>query len=133
MNDGNGGERVGRGEEESGADLGGGKREAQGPRGERGEWERGPRRRGCWRPYPPRRRRGGAAGTAPVPTPVGGTGKGGEWERWAGPGVGPVGPGVLWGGGLLLFPFLCLCSFAFSFYLFIFFSVLFHLKYLGIL
>ena len=35
VNDGNGGERVGRGEEESGADPGG-KREARGPRGRAG-------------------------------------------------------------------------------------------------
>ena len=141
VNDGNGGERVGRGEEESGADPGDlAGEKAQRPRESGGEWEKGPRRRGSWRPYPPRRRRGGAAGTATVPPPVGGTGKGARGRvGWAGgrgvaaqfgPGVrsrwatGPVGE-----EGLLLFLFLlCLFCFLFSFYLFIFFAVLFHLE-----
>ena len=136
----NGGERAraegNEGERE--VDLAGGRRRGRGTSG--GEWERGPRRRGSWRPYPPRRRRGGAAGTATVRPRSGeqGRGRGGEW---AGPGVGGVaaqfGPGVrsrwatgpVGGEGLLLFLFLlCLFCFLFSFYLFIFFSVLFHLK-----
>ena len=63
--------------------------EAQRPRGRTGVSGREARGGGgSWRPYPPRRRRGGAAGTAPVPTPVGGTGKGargrGGLAGWAG-------------------------------------------------
>ena len=54
-----------------------------------------------------------------------------------GPGFGPDGPRVQWGGRAFPFSFFflfsdCFC-FLFSFYLFISFSVLFHLKYLGIL
>ena len=45
----NGGERVGRGEEGSGAYPG---ERRRGRGSERGEWERGPRERGRWRPYP---------------------------------------------------------------------------------
>ena len=146
VNDGNGGERVGRGAEESGADPGEGRGRRGGREGERGEWEGGPRRRGSWRPYPLRRRcrRGGRAAARPCSDPVGGTGKG-RGRRWAGPGArgcGPVwaggfgadGPRVQWGGkACSFFSFSVLFCFLFSFYLFISFSVLFHLKYLGIL
>ena len=79
MNDGNGGERVGRGEEETGADLGG-KREAQGPRGERGEWERGPRRRGELAPLSSPSPARGCGGDGPCSDPGRGNREGGEGE-----------------------------------------------------
>ena len=147
VNDGNGGERVGRGEEGSGADPGEGRGRRGGREGERCEWERGPRERGRWRPYPlagftagegVRRRR------APF-RPGRGNRKGtrGE-ERWAGPGSGVRGCGPVWAGGVRcrwatgpvggggrpapFFLFLLCFCFLFSFYLLISFSVLFHLK-----
>ena len=73
----------------------------------------------------------GCGGDGPCSDPGRGNREGGERERWAGPGVGPVGPGVQWGGGpspFFLFSLPVLFSVVFSFYLFIFFSVLFHLK-----
>ena len=142
MNDGNGGERVGRGEEESGADLGG-KREAQGPRGERGEWERGPRRRGELAPLSspasvPARWSGGSA---PLFRPGRGNREGGEGGEvgWAGVGgcggaaqfgpggFGADGPRVQWGGRpapSFSFPALFLFSvfFLFAYFLFCFIS-----------
>ena len=146
VNDGNGGERVGRGAEESGADPGEGRGRRGGREGERGEWEGGPRKRGRWRPYP---LAGFTAGEvvrrqrAPVPTGSGeqgrgegggglGRGRGGATQFGPG-GFGADGPRVQWGGRPAPFFFSdCFC-FLFSFYLFISFSVLFHLKYLGIL
>ena len=126
----NGGDRVGRGEGRSGVDLGG-KREAQRPRGERGRvGERPEEAGGAGALILPVAGEVVRRGPAPVPTPVGGTGRAsGRWARPAGPGVGPVGPGVQW-GGLLLLLFFVLFSvlFCLFFYLFISFSVLFHLK-----
>ena len=64
----------------------------------------------------------GCGGDCPCSDPGRGNREGGEWERWAGPGVGPVGPGVQWGGGpspFFLF-FLCLFCFLF-FFLFVYF------------
>ena len=124
-------------------DLAGERRRGRGS--ERGEWERGPRERGPLAPLSSRgvhRRRGGSAATLPCSDPVGGTGRGRGAGGWAGPGRGcgwrpslgrggGVGPRVQWGGGLLFFLLTVLFS-VFS-YLFISFSVLFHLKYLGIL
>ena len=114
MNKVNGGERVGRGEKGSGADPG---ERRRGRGSERGEWERGPRERGRWRPYPlagftagegVRRRR------SPVPTrsgeQEGDAGRGGGLGRGAAAGGGPawaggVGPRVQWGGRPALFFF----------------------------
>ena len=129
----NGGERVGRGEEGSGADPG---ERRRGRGSERGEWERGPRERGRWRPYP---LAGFTAGEGvrrgrPLFRPR--SGEQGRGRGGVGDGLGRLGRGSAQsgqgssGGGEGLLPFfffLCLCSFAFSFYLFIFFSVLFHL------
>ena len=133
MNDGNGGERVGRGEEESGADLGG-EREAQGPRGERGEWERGPRRRGgagalilpvagegVRRGRPLFRPRSGEQGRGEGESGLGrGRGAGGG-PAWAGGGLGRGSSG---GGGLLFFSFDCFvfCFLFFVYFLFCFIS-----------
>ena len=112
----NGGERVGRGEKGSGADPG---ERRRGRGSERGEWERGPRERGRWRPYPlagftagegVRRRR------SPVPTRSGEQ-EGDAGVSWAGPGSGrgwrpslgrgsvQTGHGSSGGKGLFLFPF----------------------------
>ena len=99
----NGGERVGRGEEGSGADPG---ERRRGRGSERGEWERGPRERGPLAPLSSRgvhRRRGGSAATLPCSDPVGGTGRG-RGGRWAGPGRGArvaaqLGPGGVWAAG----------------------------------
>ena len=128
--EGNGGEREG--------DLAGEK--AQRPRESGGEWERGPRERGRWRPYPlagftagegVRRRR------SPVPTRSGeqeGDAGGGGLGRGAGCGWRPsLGRGVLGrgssGGERALFPLLSFSVlFSVFFFLFISFSVLFHLK-----
>ena len=108
------------------ARIWGGKREAQGPRGERGEWERGPRRRG-----------GAGAlilpvagevvrrGPAPVPTPVGGTGKGASGRGGLGRGSAQSGQGSSGGKGLLLF-FLCLFCFLLYFLFIYLFSFLFY-------
>ena len=67
-----------------------GEEEAQGRGGERGECEEEPRRRGAGDLIPSRRRcqQGGWAGMRPVPTLVGGTGKG-ETRESAGP-AGPI-------------------------------------------
>ena len=99
VNDGNGGERVGRGEEGSGADPGEGRGRRGGREGERCEWERGPRERGRWRPYPlagltagegVRRRRA-------LFRPGRGNREGGRGGEWAGPGARGCGP--VWAGG----------------------------------
>ena len=68
----------------------------------------------------------------------GDAGGGEEWAGATGPGGfgggGPVWAGVQWGKrAFSFFFFSVLFCFLFSFYLFISFSVLFHLKYLGIL
>ena len=113
---------------------------------ERGEWERGPRERGTLAPLssPASVPARGSGGSAPLFRPGRGNREGAREEvGWAG-GAG-VRPSLGWGGsvqmghgssggeGLLPFFFSdCFC-FLFSFYLFISFSVLFHLKYLGIL
>ena len=96
----NGGERVGRGEEGSGADPG---ERRRGRGSERGEWERGPRERGRWRPYPlagftagegVRRRR------SPVPTRSGEQeGDAGEGGLGRGAGGGPAWAGGVWAAG----------------------------------
>ena len=125
--EGNGGEREG--------DLAGEK--AQRPRESGGEWERGPRERGRWRPYPlagftagegVRRRR------SPVPTrsgeQEGDAGRGGGLGRGAAAGGGPAWAGGVWaagpvGGERALFPLLpflfcflfsLICLFPFLFY-----------------
>ena len=67
-------------------------------------------------------------GPAPVPAPVGGTGKGASGRGGLGRGSAQLGQGCCGGAFSFFSFFLCLCSFAISFYLFIFFSVLFHLK-----
>ena len=127
----NGGDRVERGEGRSGADLGGKKREAQRPRGERGRvGERPEEARGLASLSSPSPARG-CGGDGPCSNPGRGNREGeGEWERWArpaGPGVGPVGPGVQWGVFSFSF-FLFLCLFCFLLYfLFIYlFSFLFY-------
>ena len=139
VNDGNGGERVGRGEEGSGADPG---ERRRGRGSERGEWERGPRERGPLAPLSSRgvhRRRGGSAATLPCSDPVGGTGRGRGAGGWAGPGRGcgwrpSLGRGGLGrgssGGGERAFFLLLSFSVLFSVFSFLFisFSVLFHLK-----
>ena len=138
VNDGNGGERVGRGEEGSGADPG---ERRRGRGSERGEWERGPRERGPLAPLSSRgvhRRRGGSAATRPVPTRSGeqeGDAGGGGEVGWAGARLrvaaqlGPGG-GRFWAAGpvggsgpfflcfLFLFCFLfsLICLFPFLFY-----------------
>ena len=123
----NGGDRVGRGEGESGVDLGG-KKEAQGPRGERGRvGERPEEAGGASVLILPRRRRGGVRRGPALIRPRSGNREGeGEWERWArtaGPGVGPVGPGVQWGVFSFSF-FLFLCLFCFLLYfLFMFYFI----------
>ena len=96
----NGGERVGRGEEGSGADPG---ERRRGRGSERGEWERGPRERGRWRPYPlagftagegVRRRR------SPVPTRSGEQeGDAGEGGLGRGAGGGPAWAWGVWAAG----------------------------------
>ena len=76
-------------------------------------------------------------GPAPVPTPVGGTGKGRErpsevgqaswaWGR-------PSWARVQWGGGSFSFFFLFVFSFVFSFFYLFFLLFYFNLNYLGIL
>ena len=135
VNDGNGGERVGRGAEESGADPGEGRGRRGGREGERGEWEGGPRKRGPLAPLSSRgvhRRRGGAAAARPCSDRVGGTGKGeggGGLGRGRG-GAAQFGPGGGAVGGKAgpfppFFLFLCLgsvfcflfiCLFPFLFY-----------------
>ena len=115
-----------------------GMREAQGPRvsGVSGRETRGGAGAGALIPS------GVGAGEvvgrqrAPVPTRSGEQGRGeGGGGLGRGRGCGPVWAGGRSGGEAGLFPlfFLFLCLFLFSFYLFISFSVLFHLKYLGIL
>ena len=108
--------------------------EAQEPRARVGASGRRDRGGGAWRPYPPPSPARGCGGDLPLFRPRSGEqGRGGNdrarWARPAGPGVGPVGPGSSGGKGfsLLLF-FVCFSPFVFSFYLFIFFSVLIHLK-----
>ena len=114
---------------ERGGDGSGGERERRGGRGR--AWGRAgggiEEAGGCWRSYPPvvageRVRRG----RAPVPTRVGGTGKGGGrgrragsagWARWQGRWLaGPFGPGGK--GGFFFFPF-----FSFSFFYVLFYLI----------
>ena len=67
----------------------------------------------------------GCGGDGPCSDPGRGNREGGEWERWAGPGVGPVGPGVQRGEGPSLF-FLCLFCFLLYFLFIYLFSFLFY-------
>ena len=88
VNDGNGGERVGRGEEGSGADPG---ERRRGRGSERGEWERGPRGRGPLAPLssPASVPARGSGGSAPLFRPGRGNREGDAggrvgWGDWAG-------------------------------------------------
>ena len=85
-----------------------------------GEWERGPRRRGELAPLSSPSPARGCGGDGPCSDPGRGNREGGEWERWAGPGVGPVGPEVQWGEGLLFFSFSLSVLFS-VFFLFVYF------------
>ena len=125
-------------EGESEVDLRG---KAQGPReraGASGRRDRGDE--GMAALSSPRHRQGGRRGRAPVPTLVGGTGKGdkaggpgrllGSWARWAGLAC-ELGRLVRW-GALFSF-FICLLLLYFLFFYFFSFSVLFNLGHLSIL
>ena len=104
--------------------------EAQEPRREWGQVGGGIEEAGAWRPYPLLDACEGVRwGRAPIPTLVGGTGKGRErpgeragsagWARWAGLAV----SWAVWssGGSFSLFSFFLLSSaFVFSFLLFLF-------------
>ena len=124
VNDGNGGDRVGRGEGKSGADLVGRERR-RGREVSGGEWERGPRRRGELAPLSSPSPARGCGGDGPCSDPGRGNREGegdpGRWARPAGPGVGPVGPGSR--GGFSSFFCIVFCFlfiyFLFCFYLFI--------------
>ena len=126
VNDGNGGERVGRGEEESGADPG---ERRRGRGSERGEWERGPRRRGVLAPLSSPSPVRGCGGDDPCSDPgrgnregareeVGWAGGAGVRCRWA---TGPVGgkacsPFFFFSLTVSVFCFLFICLFPFLFY-----------------
>ena len=122
VNDGNGGERVGRGAEESGADPGEGGAGAERESG--GEWERGPRRRGelasLSSPSPAR----GCGGDGPCSDPGRGNREGGRVGEvgWAG-GRPSWARGAVGGAFFFFFFFVCvllhflfICLFSFLFY-----------------